>query len=80
MGWCEHNADVIDKLRGIQANDEEKAFVKIAETYYCQRTHYCEASETIKYTYRAREHHNLNKSYINRLQATIPDYYCNHKS
>lgn len=79
MGWCEHNADAIGKLRGIQANDGEEAFTKITETYYYQRTHYCEDSEIIKYTYRAKEHYDLNKSYINRLQITIPDYYMNKK-
>lgn len=79
MGWCEHNADAIGKLRGIQSNDGEEAFTKITETYYYQRTHYCEDSETIKYTYRAKEYYDLNKSYINRLQTTIPDYYMNKK-
>lgn len=79
MGWCEHNADAIGKLRGIQANDGEEAFTKIAETYYYQRTHYCEDSEVIKYTHRANEHYDINKSYINRLQTTIPDYYMNKK-
>lgn len=76
MGWCEHNADVIGKLRGIQANEEE-AFTRIADTYYYQRTHYSENSEIIKYTYRAKEYYDINKSYINRIQTTIPDYYMN---
>lgn len=79
MGWCEHNADAIGKLRGIQANDGEDAFTKIAETYFYQRTHYCEDSEIIKYTYRAKEHYDINKRYIERLQTTIPDYYMNKK-
>ena len=79
MGWCEHNADAIGKLRGIQANDGEEAFTRITETYYYQRTHYCEDAETVKYTYRAKEHYDLNKSYVNRLQSTIPDYYMNKK-
>ena len=34
---------------------------------------------TFKYTYRAKEHYDLNKSYVNRLQSTIPDYYMNKK-
>lgn len=79
MGWCEHNADAIGKLRGIQANDGEGAFAKIADTYYFQRTHYCEDSEIIRYTHRAKEPYDLNRSYINRLQTTIPDYYMNKK-
>ena len=77
MGWCEHNADVIGKLRGIQANDEEQAFIKIAETYYYQRTHYCEDSEVIKYQYTANPKVDINKSYIDRIQTTIPDYEMN---
>ena len=79
MGWCEHNADVIGKLRGIQANDEEKAFVKIAETYYYQRTHYCENSEVITYRYIANPKVDINKSYIDRIQTTIPDYEMNRR-
>ena len=79
MGWCEHNADVIGKLRGIQANDEEKAFVKIAETYYYQRTHYCENSEVITYRYIVNPKVDINKSYIDRIQTTIPDYEMNRR-
>ena len=79
MGWCEHNADVIGKLRGIQANDEEKAFTKIAETYYYQRTHYCEHSEVITYRYTANPRVDINKSYIDRIQTTIPDYEMNRR-
>lgn len=79
MGWCEHNADVIGKLRGIQANDEEKAFTKIAETYYYQRTHYCEDSEVITYRYTAHPREDINKSYIDRIQTTIPDYEMNRR-
>ena len=78
-GWCEHNADVIGKLRGIQANDEEKAFIKIAETYYYQRTHYCKDSEVITYRYTANPKVDINKSYIDRIQTTIPDYEMNRK-
>ena len=77
MGWCEHNADVIGKLRGIQANDEEQAFIKIAETYYYQLTHYCKDSEVITYRYTANPKDNINKSYIDRIQTTIPDYEMN---
>ena len=77
MGWCEHNADVIGKLRGIQANDEEQAFIKIAETYYYQRTHYCKDSEVITYRYTANPKVDINKSYIDRIQTTIPDYEIN---
>lgn len=79
MGWCEHNADAIGKLRGIQANDGEEAFTRITETYYYQRTHYCEGSDIIKYTYRTKERYDINKSYIDRIQTTIPDYYMNKK-
>lgn len=77
MGWCEHNADIIGKLRGIQANDEEQAFIKIAETYYYQRTHYCKDSEVITYRYTASPKVDINKSYIDRIQTTIPDYEIN---
>ena len=77
MGWCEHNADIIGKLRGIQANDEEQAFIKIAETYYYQRTHYCKDSEVITYRYTANPKDDINKSYIDRIQTTIPDYEIN---
>lgn len=77
MGWCEHNADIIGKLRGIQANDEEQAFIKIAETYYYQRTHYCKDSEVITYRYIANPKDDINKSYIDRIQTTIPDYEIN---
>ena len=77
IGWCEHNVDVIGKLRGIQANDEEKAFIKIADTYYYQRTHYCEDSEVITYRYMANPKVDINKSYIDRIQTTIPDYEMN---
>ena len=77
MGWCEHNADVIGKLRGIQANDEEQAFIKIAETYYYQRTHYCKDSEVVTYRYTANPKDDINKSYIDRIQTTIPDYEMN---
>ena len=77
MGWCEHNADIIGKLRGIQANDEEQAFIKIAETYYYQRTHYCKDSEVITYRYTASPKVDINKSYIDRIQTTVPDYEMN---
>ena len=79
MGWCEHNADVIGKLRGIQANDEEKAFIRIAETYYYQRTHYCEDLEVITYRYTAHPREDIDKSYIDRMQTTIPDYEMNRR-
>lgn len=77
MGWCEHNADIIGKSRGIQANDEEKAFIKIAETYYYQRTHYCKDSEVITYRYTGNPKDDINKSYIDRIKTTIPDYEMN---
>ena len=32
-------------------------------------------ADTIKYTYRIKEHYDINKSYIDRIQTTIPDYY-----
>lgn len=79
MGWSEHNANEIGKLRGIQANEGEEAFLKVAETYYYQRTHYCEEAEVIRYTYTAKPHYDINKSYIDRMQTTIPDYYMNRK-
>lgn len=77
MGWSVHNADEIGKLRGIQANDGEEAFIRVADLYYYQRTHYCNDSDVIKYTYTANPHYDINKSYIDRLQTTIPDYYMN---
>lgn len=79
MGWSEHNANEIGKLRGIQANEGEEAFLKVAETYYYQRTHYCEEAEVIRYTYTAKPHYDINKSYIDRMQTTILDYYMNRK-
>lgn len=75
MGWCEHNVDVIGKLRGIQANDGDEAFDKIVDTYYYQRTHKNNKKEIINYRYRANPKININKSYVDRIQATIPDYY-----
>lgn len=76
LGWSEHNADQICRLRGIQANHGNEIFIEVASEYFKSRMSYISNDKQLKAL--KPKHYDIvldsidDKRYIERMQVEVP--------